>query len=677
MIYFDSCPESCSQGSIRLAAKNIVRNSGWWKSQTPESWKKTAWTKTWAPSREQGSGFICGVHVILNAWAYMLGITLTDHKVHLGRHFYERALEVINLAMEGRMNSLTLRTFLQDFKYCQFQTIDELRQGAYQATPKEKMRRKVETSFINKSILTDVIERAAQQEDAIGSSKSDDCPDNDGQGGQEKVGHGIPDGGSDQPGNDAQGGQSGNDPSNSGGAHDHPGNNDQSGQGGNSPSNSGGRGDDQSGRDDQGGKSGNASGKSGSGGSRTGNNAQGGQGGSNPNNSSGGRSCFADSDPGDSAPAAKWRWEKLLRQGITDCTAKKKRLYPWETHPDSIRNISGLTKGYISVAIASVWEGLEGIEGNLHSFGDCSTPEKPVPSIVRCRKDIILPLMFTVPVTSDSNANPISHGEGHTDSGRADTVPEQYHWMLAVAKEAEPEEGRPRLVDIEIYDSAPGTIDPAQTMSRIKEIISDCGWLGTDWEGYNKYIKASKKTAIGMPCPRQTEGDTSALHTILNAWVIMLQIPLRRRDRPSEWNQFETNAFHKDARDIINLAMAGCMTSQTIQAFMVYHHYSETKTTDENLLMPDDGDAMAACRQMKTLRMWTDRFYPLLREKFAQDRLEAARDEQHEFPKEDMMAVMKEGGTFMAWGALVLSRGEVDGAVKIINEFCRKRWLNH
>jgi len=69
------------------------------------------------PARRQVNGWACGVHVILNAWALALGLQIRSTGCHLGNGFYQQAVEIINLAMLGRMNSDTIRNFLACWEF--------------------------------------------------------------------------------------------------------------------------------------------------------------------------------------------------------------------------------------------------------------------------------------------------------------------------------------------------------------------------------------------------------------------------------------------------------------------------------------------------------------------------------------------------------------------------------
>ena len=66
----------------------------------------------------------CGLHVIFNAWATMLGIPIHDGEVRRGwpsknenKRFLRQGLEIVNLALEGFMDSATIQAFFNVHSY--------------------------------------------------------------------------------------------------------------------------------------------------------------------------------------------------------------------------------------------------------------------------------------------------------------------------------------------------------------------------------------------------------------------------------------------------------------------------------------------------------------------------------------------------------------------------------
>ncbi|KAI9724152.1 MAG: hypothetical protein M1812_000871 [Candelaria pacifica] len=93
--------------TIRRAAKDVVTHSGWLPLGLEPKFGKSQ-----PRPASQQLGKYSGIHVVLNAWAYMLHIPLnTSPEKKMNRTFYNQALQVINLALSGHMDTKTIRTF--------------------------------------------------------------------------------------------------------------------------------------------------------------------------------------------------------------------------------------------------------------------------------------------------------------------------------------------------------------------------------------------------------------------------------------------------------------------------------------------------------------------------------------------------------------------------------------
>ena len=76
----------------------------------------------------QRCGNTCGLHVVLNAWTYMLGIPIrTEREImrdHTHFRFHGMALEIINLALAGFMDSSTIQALLIVWGYAVHQNVN-------------------------------------------------------------------------------------------------------------------------------------------------------------------------------------------------------------------------------------------------------------------------------------------------------------------------------------------------------------------------------------------------------------------------------------------------------------------------------------------------------------------------------------------------------------------------
>lgn len=130
----DSAPGIVSQFDAAATAQNIVRYSGWMgvdESRVPFTVTPnfTALSTQNVP-RQRGVNN-CGFHVILNAWAIMLGIRIVSSETRMettwrGRAasdaaFYRLGKEIMNLAIHGFMDSTTIQAFMTVFGYARYQ----------------------------------------------------------------------------------------------------------------------------------------------------------------------------------------------------------------------------------------------------------------------------------------------------------------------------------------------------------------------------------------------------------------------------------------------------------------------------------------------------------------------------------------------------------------------------
>ncbi|KAI4267071.1 MAG: hypothetical protein LQ337_008533 [Flavoplaca oasis] len=76
----------------------------------------------------------CGIHAILHAWAYMLGLPALDSNTRLNgqpyspeeeSRFINDALRMINLALAGHMDLHTIQAFFNYYGFCQLQDPDD------------------------------------------------------------------------------------------------------------------------------------------------------------------------------------------------------------------------------------------------------------------------------------------------------------------------------------------------------------------------------------------------------------------------------------------------------------------------------------------------------------------------------------------------------------------------
>lgn len=134
---WDSRPGTVASAEIEQAARGVVTYSGWmgmshnnrvWDHDPPLEFRRTAFEKT----PNQGRGNFCGLYIVLNAWAYMLGIKVAKKsKLKLPKektleNFHQRAIDIVELALAGHMDSRTIQAFLKVYGYSVGQRLEKL-----------------------------------------------------------------------------------------------------------------------------------------------------------------------------------------------------------------------------------------------------------------------------------------------------------------------------------------------------------------------------------------------------------------------------------------------------------------------------------------------------------------------------------------------------------------------
>ncbi|TKA62033.1 hypothetical protein B0A49_10970 [Cryomyces minteri] len=113
IMWMDSSPKylESDRPIIFKEIEDRIINSGWFEVFGDSADPVFQQTRVQIPAAEQTNGWACGLHTILNAWAHALGLRINPG-VQLGKDFYPEAVEVVNLALAGRMDSQTILNFM-------------------------------------------------------------------------------------------------------------------------------------------------------------------------------------------------------------------------------------------------------------------------------------------------------------------------------------------------------------------------------------------------------------------------------------------------------------------------------------------------------------------------------------------------------------------------------------
>lgn len=290
-----------------------------------------------------------------------------------------------------------------------------------------------------------------------------------------------------------------------------------------------------------------------------------------------------------------------------------------------IKKKADMSNDDIAIGIGTIWETLRNLNrlyahGSLDVFDPGSNGEPGVfqsVGIVGRRRPFIMPLLFES--RSQQKARGKSTGyanvghlilavaeiEQHQDFGErygsanieGDGASSTNGLDKTANKSKDQEEGKPLLVNLSIYDSLPGHVAEKDVIQRTQTVVEESGWLGVDKP------KPEFSAFKPMIVPVQTSGsNTCGFHVILNAWAVMLNIPIHPDGERR--SSTDDDSFYEDGLRMMNLALAGFMDLATIQEYMDIHGYSQ----DEGASVP-----RSTIGHVKTVRLDQPGFQACLR----------------------------------------------------------------
>ena len=278
----------------------------------------------------------------------------------------------------------------------------------------------------------------------------------------------------------------------------------------------------------------------------------------------------------DQPAAPQETWEDIFNQRLA---LHRSRLHRLKRTADKIKEYDGMDFENVVVAVATIWEALRNL-GTYAFVGE----EQLNPAYSRALKDgiydslgvvggvngrFIMPLFFQPSQADQEKYYQKEHAKFQLEKlakledkkdGKKDQGP-LGHILLAVARRGSPETNQ---VDIEIRDSLPGLENRNHIEERAQRLAAK--WLDIEEVTPN----FADVTVISQPY----HVNPCGLYTIFNAWAVMLGIPLLGERQRSNHRVKTSREFHERGLEIVNLALAGCMDSRTIQAFLNVYGYS-------------------------------------------------------------------------------------------------------
>ena len=272
-------------------------------------------------------------------------------------------------------------------------------------------------------------------------------------------------------------------------------------------------------------------------------------------------------------------WEDILNQNLARYSS---RLDGLNYRPHKIQIYDGMDLEDVLLAVATIWDALRHFD--TYAFAG---EEHLNPAYSKVVKDGTWPSFGVVGGGNGRFIMPLGFGPEQRkqekqfkknqaniqkqkiaktkDEKEGKSVAEPLgHILLAVARRGSPDTNQ---VDIEIRDSLPGCERSDHIKERAQRLAAT--WLG---------MKEVTPTFAAVKVVRQPSRiSTCGLFTILNAWAVMLGIPLLEERKRSNDRVHNDREFLERALEIVNLALAGCMDSRTIQAFLNVYGYSATQ----------------------------------------------------------------------------------------------------
>ena len=552
LTFWDSAPGNANRDVIRACVRNIVRYSGW---MPPDVWPRfIASEERWPESPRQIRN-TCGIHVILNAWAYMLNIPVNP-RITMGSRFYHAALEIINLSLRGLMDAPTIRAFLHANSYAAPQDFAHVQQVEASTRPDQprEMRHLPQTARVNNALVDDMISGLRSLKDT--QISAEESRRTSGQGKQDQKPPKDP-----IPPQDPIMPKDLTTPKSSSWTQ--------------TPAKD-----------------------------------------KTPSRKRQRTSPGKKSSPAKKSTAAIGRvilpppstWEQILEAGLRQHKDAARNSNKPASYTLSTVESNALDDSDVVYTIASVWAGLRNY-GYRYGFG---TPETfqwyrdPAngtllgSTAVGGPNPLIIPLIFGDAMETQRDQDRALKGIQRLNKGRElneRVRPPRYseiggigHFVLAVARRGRGKARSNNEVTIFAMDSAPGIVSQSDYTAAAQNIVRYSGWMGVNMHGVPLRVKPTFGEPSVQTVPRQREQNNCGFHAILNAWAVMLCVPVHSGDerRPTVWRGRVAgdSEFYRVGKQIMNLAVQGFMDSRTIQAFMMVFGYAKERSVDDAKSFP-------------------------------------------------------------------------------------------
>ena len=276
----------------------------------------------------------------------------------------------------------------------------------------------------------------------------------------------------------------------------------------------------------------------------------------------------------DDSQSPQKSWKTILEDGLArhrQCKANQEqpqeKLYQ---HPH-LKHLCNIEHEMAIYAIASVWDALRR-DGTHFSYAGLDVFQgislKKIGVVSAAADKFIMPLRFEHPTET------MAH-------------------LLLVTADRVASTPQNTVVRLEIYDSCPGYIDTERIRRQCASLITGSHWHKNNGPASNPKLHVLTEPEIS-DIPKQEYPWSCGFHSIIAAWCIMLGIPIHNSN--VRHTRLPRDVFLKYGLEIVNLAMCGCMDTQTIQAFLHYFGYAAKLEADGKgaLIKPLSTQAMSA-----------------------------------------------------------------------------------
>ena len=261
-------------------------------------------------------------------------------------------------------------------------------------------------------------------------------------------------------------------------------------------------------------------------------------------------------------------WDQILDQGLRRHTSAKGDDRNQDFY--QIETLSSMEYDGLWLAIGSLWEALRRLPSNeLFAYGDerlfmTDNAESPDDfyQVPGPRRRFIIPLVLEA---NHTDKHYESNKDGNGAKNSTDAV--SGHFMLVVAQIT-----KQRMKDhiqLEFYDSRSVSVSEEIIRDQARAVVINSKWTRSKFHANSRIPPYARYKTLKVP--KQRGINLCGFYTILNAWMIMLGLPMRHST--SRLRRTTHQEFANQGLEIINLALAGHMDSRTIQAFMNVHGY--------------------------------------------------------------------------------------------------------